>query len=138
MPAIPITTPPPPANPTPNPLPPLLQTPSGLALLELQGMLNSTLEISPDENLPVGRLEFPLYDAAASAKDDTAWQKRVHLYVGRNQRLTGEVKKLPLPVALLRRVDGAEGMGELEVREIVYWKVIFGSRPEPVGSVQTV
>lgn len=58
--------------------------------------------------------------------------KRVHLYVGLHQRLTGEVKRLPRAVAVIRkRDDGAED--ELEVVELVYWKVLFSSRPEPVG-----
>ncbi len=62
--------------------------------------------------------------------------KRVHLYVGQHQRLTGEVKKLPNPVAIIRKRDGggASAVGdELEIAEIVHFKVIFSSRPEPVG-----
>ena len=63
--------------------------------------------------------------------------KRVHLYVGRHQRLTGEVKKLPNPVAVMRKRDSREATSEgneLEIAEIVYFKIIFSSRPEPVGS----
>ncbi len=63
--------------------------------------------------------------------------KRVHLYVGQHQRLTGEVKKLPNPVAIIRKRDGGEASAagdELEIAEIVYFKVIFSSRPEPVGA----
>lgn len=135
MPAIPITTTPPSPQNTTNPLPPLLHTPSGLALLEIQGTLNSTLQTEPGTNLPVGKLDFPLYSTQNA--EDAAWQKRVHLYVGNNQRLTGEVKKLPKPMALLRRkVPAGEGEA-LEVAEIVYWKVIFGHRPEPVGTTST-
>lgn len=66
--------------------------------------------------------------------------KRVHLYVGRHQRLTGEVKKLPSPLALIRRKnltedvsDPASATEELEIAEIVYYKLLFSSRPEPVG-----
>ena len=66
--------------------------------------------------------------------------KRVHLYVGQHQRLTGEAKKLPNPVAVIRKRDSREaspegkGKGkELEIAEIVYFKLIFSSRPEPVG-----
>lgn len=62
----------------------------------------------------------------------------MHLYVGLHQRLTGEVKKLPQAVALVRKREGqgdGEGIGEeLEIVEIVYWKVMFSARPEPVGS----
>lgn len=138
MPAVPITMP---ANGTnssePNPLPNILQTPSGLAILEIQGTVNSTLQTEPGSNLPLGKLDFPLYNANAPAGDN-AWQKRVHLYVGKHQRLTGEVKKLPQPVAVLRKVPGESADGQaLEVAEIIYHKVLFASRPEPVGTTST-
>jgi chromosome transmission fidelity protein 8 len=69
--------------------------------------------------------------------------KRVWMYVGEHQRLAGEVKRLPRAVAVLRRRgaggggggegDGEEEAEELEVVEVVKWKVVFSSRPEPVG-----
>lgn len=60
--------------------------------------------------------------------------KTAHLYVGKYQRLTGEVKKLANPVAVIRKRDEGETNGEeLEIVEIVYWKVVFSGRPEPVG-----
>jgi chromosome transmission fidelity protein 8 len=138
MPSVPISMPAK-ANATndTNPLPNILQTPAGLAILEIQGSLNSTLHTEPGANLPVGKLDFPLYDAKAPASD-TAWQKRVHLYVGKHQRLTGEVKKLPQAVAVLRKVPGDSAEGQaLEVAEIIYYKVLFASRPEPVGTTST-
>ncbi|AEO61717.1 hypothetical protein MYCTH_2312176 [Thermothelomyces thermophilus ATCC 42464] len=147
-----------------SPLPPLLQTPSGLALLELQGTIN--LPPLPPETaqdpasattpaIPIGRLHFPDYDGSA---DSTAWTNRVWMYVGEHQRLQGQVKKLPRAVAVLRKrrggrsglgtggpgPDEGEGAGrraeteagteELEVVDIVKWKIVFSSRPEPVGS----
>ena len=55
--------------------------------------------------------------------------------------MTGEVRKLGRPIAVVgRRGEGMiergemEGGEELEVVEIVYWKIVFSSRPEPVGS----
>ena len=63
--------------------------------------------------------------------------KKVHLYVGQHQRLTGEVKKLPNPVAVIRKRNSGEIIAEgdeLEIAEIVYFKVLFSSRPEPVGT----
>ncbi|KAK4250076.1 Ctf8-domain-containing protein [Corynascus novoguineensis] len=148
-----------------NPLPPLLQTPSGLALLELQGTINlppfppDTAPTSPAfgaaakassspssalPTIPIGRLHFPDYDGSTSG-DSTVWTKRVWMYVGEHQRLHGEVKKLPRAIAVLRRRRGALKLGddrdqegtsteELEVVEIVKWKVVFSSRPEPVGA----
>ena len=73
--------------------------------------------------------------------------KKVYLYIGKHQRLTGEVKKLPKAMAVIRKreVEGgqgaeeeAEGAGgeELEIAEIVKWKILFAGRPEPVGGEQ--
>lgn len=69
--------------------------------------------------------------------DDTKWMKRVYLYVGRYQRMTGEVKKLPRPIAVLQKYQGNEDgdAEELEVVEIVRYKIFFKSRPEPVNDV---
>ena len=147
MPTIPIHTHPSIQCPTtsPSPLPQLLQTPSGLALLELQGTINMP---DPDPSstedfvTPIGRLVFPDYNPTLGLEDKT-WMKRVHLYVGKHQRLTGEVKKLTHPTALIRRRGGdakleqeeaVEGQEDLEILEVVRWKVVFSNRPEPVGS----
>ena len=121
-------------------LPQLLQTPSGLAILEIQGTVN-TPAISPTDSSAIGKLVFPQYDASKSAHD-TSWHKRVYLYVGKHQRLTGEVKKLAKPLAVIRRrqvSNGAEDAltsdnDQLEIAEIVYYKLLFAHRPEPVGS----
>ena len=58
----------------------------------------------------------------------------MHLYVGKHQRLTGEVKKLAKPLAVVGKREGlVEVVEELEIREVVRWKVLFSTRPEPVG-----
>lgn len=141
-----------------NPLPTLLQTPSGLALLELQGTINlppasETSRTTPDSinRVPIGRLHFPDYHPSTTAPGDTSWMKRAWLYVGEHQRLQGEVKKLPKALGVLRRragagaqgqgVQGRDGKeegegakeGELEVVEVVKYKIVFSQRPEPVG-----
>lgn len=86
---------------------------------------------------PIGRLVFPNY-----RKDDpptnTTWMKTAHLYVGRYQRLTGDVRKLVNPLAVIRRRRGMDvkeenGVEELEIVELIYHKIVFSSRPEPVG-----
>lgn len=63
--------------------------------------------------------------------------KTKHPYVGRHQRLTGEVKKLAKPLVVMRRRAGAryaEEVGEgLEIVDVVYYKILFSIRPEPVG-----
>jgi chromosome transmission fidelity protein 8 len=143
-----------------NPLPQLLQTPSGLAMLELQGTINlpeqndghiiaSTEDHdgSISQESPIGRLIFP--DYSPQDPTSTAWMKRIYLYVGKHQRLTGEVKKLPKAIAVVRkRTEGLThqrsvdaGVGEreevpdeLEIVEIVKYKLLFSTRPEPVGT----
>ncbi|KAI2625295.1 hypothetical protein GGS26DRAFT_592982 [Hypomontagnella submonticulosa] len=134
-----------------NPLPQLIQTPSGLAILELQGTINvpETHENAEDnsQELAIGRLVFPDYHPDTQDPSSTLWMKRVHLYVGEHQRLTGEVKKLPKAMAVIKRrtksgedIDMAEGQSssstaeELEVVEIVKYKLVFSQRPEPVGT----
>ncbi|KAI1492851.1 putative sister chromatid cohesion protein Ctf8 [Biscogniauxia mediterranea] len=138
--------------PTNNPLPQLIQTPSGLAILELQGTINlpqvdeSGGEINSQE-LDIGRITFPDYHPETQDPSSTAWMKRIHLYVGQHQRLTGEVKKLPRALAIVRKRSHSEedvdmtGTGseaskeDLEVVEIIKYKLMFGQRPEPVGGI---
>jgi chromosome transmission fidelity protein 8 len=136
-----------------NPLPSLLHTPTGLALLELQGDIRFP-PTPASSTTHIGKLVFPLYKPEIHGAEDTKWMKRVWFYVGGNQRLAGEVKKLQKPIAVVgrreagevegthggdARMEGVEGDSEegdtedLEVVEIVRWKVVFSSRPEPVG-----
>lgn len=137
-----------------NPLPQLLQTPSGLALLELQGTINlpeaegangdggSDQQQQQQAPIAIGRIDFPDYrpDSITFDPASTAWMRRVYMYVGQHQRLTGEVKKLPRAVGVVRRREqqqqqgGGGGGEELEVVEIVKYKIVFSSRPEPVGT----
>lgn len=132
----------------PNPLPKLLHTPAGLAIIELQGTINLPYHSDADaiategrpRETPIGRLVFPDY---VEGTEGQAWMKRVYLYVGKHQRLTGEVKKLPRALAVIRRRTegvetdvGEDGEGEeLEIVEIVKFKILFATRPEPVGAL---
>ncbi|KAE9376101.1 hypothetical protein N431DRAFT_279024, partial [Stipitochalara longipes BDJ] len=141
-----------------NPLPHVIQTKAGLALLEMQGTINlpghgdeaamSTGDVGGEGEekvmeTPVGRLVFPDYEGVEGGDK---WMKRVYMYVGKHQRLTGEVKKLPNAIAVIRkrkREDGNQREGEegedgepeeLEVVEIIKYKILFSIRPEPVGT----
>ncbi|PHH83325.1 hypothetical protein CDD82_2077 [Ophiocordyceps australis] len=128
----------------PSSLPSLLQTPSGLALVELQGEFNMPKDANGDvvSAAEIGTLHFPDY-APDNNSDDSAWMDRVHLYIGKHQRLTGQVKKLPRAIAVVRRrqngsYESSGGMVEeqgdnIEVVEIVKYKLAFASRPEPVA-----
>ncbi|CCC07427.1 hypothetical protein SMACR_02433 [Sordaria macrospora] len=129
-------------TPATNPLPTLIQTPSGLALLELQGTLNirdfdpSTASPGTISPIPVGRIDFPDYQPNRLTFDpnDKKWMKRVYMYIGEHQRLHGEVKALPKAVGVVRKrrhLDDEE-KEELEVVEIIRYKLVFASRPEPV------
>jgi chromosome transmission fidelity protein 8 len=140
----------------PNPFPPLLQTPYGLALLEIQGTLHtssSSSEVTSPPSLEhgshtgvIGRILFPHYNPSLVDEEHPSWMKQVYLYVGRHQRLTGEVKKLGKPVAVLRKrvsmeragemmdIDGSRETGEeLDILEVIRFKISFAGRPEPVG-----
>ncbi|KAK7752386.1 hypothetical protein SLS62_005724 [Diatrype stigma] len=135
---------------TDNPLPQLVHTPTGLAVLELQGTINLP-QTDPEEQgsspeISIGRISFPNYQPETQDPSSTSWMKRVHLYVGQHQRLTGEVKKLPKALAIVRKraQDGEDTSmadesaestkDDLEVVEIVKYKLVFSNRPEPVGS----
>lgn len=76
--------------------------------------------------------------------------KRVYFYIGENQRMTGECKRLPKPIAVVRKrgadeegggrdvdMEGGEGGAQeaLEIVEVVRWKIVFSARPEPVSDV---
>ncbi|KAI3317484.1 hypothetical protein HD806DRAFT_366930 [Xylariaceae sp. AK1471] len=141
--------------PSHNPLPQLIQTPSGLAILELQGTINlPQLDESSagrdDHELQIGRITFPDYHPETQDASSTAWMKQIHLYVGQHQRLTGEIKKLPRPIAIIRKrprsgldvemTDSSPGSTkeDLEIVEIVKYKLMFSHRPEPVGTVASV
>jgi chromosome transmission fidelity protein 8 len=118
-----------------NPLPQLLHTPSGLAIVEIQGTIHTPDASNADDDasqLPdtkIGNLEFPNYNE--NNPEDTAWMKLAYLYVGKNQRMTGQVKKLPKAIAILQRKE--IGADDLQITEIIKYKIVFSQRPEPVG-----
>jgi chromosome transmission fidelity protein 8 len=83
---------------------------------------------------PIGRLEFP--ESVMTGQWDG---KSVWAYIGEHQRMRGEVKKLKTPLGVLRRKtvgnppsEGVEGE-ELEIVEIIKYKILFSERPEPVS-----
>ena len=126
-----------------SPLPALLRTPGGLALLDLQGTINHPKQPNGEPligDFSFGRLEFPEYDPD-SVVGGTAWMKRVFLYVGEYQRLNGEVKKLAKPFAIVGKKKKQQQQqatageeDELEVVDIIKYKLLFSGRPEPVGT----
>ncbi|XP_014550361.1 hypothetical protein COCVIDRAFT_115667 [Bipolaris victoriae FI3] len=158
MPSIPIQIAPSPPTPAPteNPLPHILHTPSGLALLEIQGTVHFPAPTdSSQPSTQIGKLVFPHYNPDINDPSDTKWMKRVYMYIGKGQRMTGECKKLANPIAVLRKkvsedgeedvdMGGMAGEGEgvkeeeLEIVEVVRYKVVFSARPEPITGVTEV
>lgn len=80
----------------------------------------------------------------------------VLLFVGRWQKMRGEVRELGRPLGVLRSMEvgregkagggdgdgGNEGVGVqgegvqgegVEIVDVIRWKVVFSTRPEPVG-----
>ncbi|KAF2848865.1 hypothetical protein T440DRAFT_149032 [Plenodomus tracheiphilus IPT5] len=146
---------------TSNPLPSLLHTPTGLALLEIQGTVHYP---PPTTTSPlttqIGKLVFPLYNPTTNDASDTKWMKRVYMYIGKGQRMTGECRKLGRPIGVVRKCsrvggdvrmregddddggnDGDGGVGEreikeeLEIVEVVRYKIVFSARPEPISGI---
>jgi chromosome transmission fidelity protein 8 len=102
-------------------------------MIELQGSLTTS---TPNLTTPIhlGHLVFPdppPSSASASAREG----QRVHLFIGDHQRMTGEMKPLARPVAVVRRRGGAPDAEDLEIAEVVYYKILFAHRPEPVGAL---
>ncbi|KAK9469424.1 chromosome transmission fidelity protein 8 [Lipomyces arxii] len=108
-------------------LPTLLQTSSGLALVEIQGTLH--LSLPEDGQLSkIGRLTM----------DD----KVVWLWVGDHQRMEGKIVDLIPPFGVLQRVQdradkthsehSSPNSGNVEIVEIIRKKVVFKIRPEPI------
>jgi chromosome transmission fidelity protein 8 len=142
-----------PPSSTPFQLPQLLQTPLGIAIVEIQGTINIPTVVPGSTSTRVGKLVFPDYDAERDGANEGSWMKKVWFYVG-YQRMLGEVKRLNKPLGIVGRrglmgkwdndamdVDQSDetasvktsDVEELEIFEIVKWKILFSSRPEPVG-----
>ncbi|PHH50037.1 hypothetical protein CFIMG_006404RA [Ceratocystis fimbriata CBS 114723] len=129
-----------------NPLPTTIQTPSGLAIIELQGTITHTDELSAKlhdeqdvtDTLDIGHITFPNYNPSIHEEGSMAWMKTVYMFVGGHQRLQGEVKKLPQPVAIVRKRrfsnDSPQTEEVLDIVEIIKYKIVFPHRPEPVSS----
>jgi chromosome transmission fidelity protein 8 len=127
-------------------------------MIELQGKIvldNDDSETAADSSsvFNVGHFVFPPPDDVADSDSLDEWDgRRVFLFVGKHQRLTGEVKKLTKPLAVIRRrgdaepspvvaLDGPEKSSgvaaspsqDLEIVEIITQKIMFAHRPEPIG-----
>ena len=131
----------------------LLRTPGGLAIVELQGTIHFPMPTTDTNEagngreqssaVEIGRLVFPHFSSSPPHQTGDQWMKGVYFYIGKHQRMTGEVKKLSKPLAVLRRSfapmagkpeDDTSNSEALEIIDIVRYKILFASRPEPVGN----
>lgn len=107
-----------------NPLPQLIQTPSGLALLELQGTFETSS--SDDHDDPAYDTEHgtehgaehgaEIEDLGVLSYDPEDPESKLELLVGEHQRLTGSIQKLARPLAVLQKID-AEELQQLKQQE---------------------
>lgn len=125
------------------PLPQLIRTPSGLALIEIQGTINTTnhagslkSDAAKPPSINLGRLAFP-----EGISTNEARGPKVTLFIGKHQKLAGEIRKLPKPLAIIRKsqeqsmeLNGKTNNGsELKIIEVVKYKIVFSQRPEPIS-----
>lgn len=153
-------------------LPKVLQTPSGLALLDLQGIIN----IGKHKLTSSGGFELESAEEIENQEDDARESlamshvgdfdfsdvenggSEVVLKIGKFQRLRGKITKLKMPLAVLRmdppkdaaapgeEVPGSQRTDDLRheiandrnagvevpIVDIIYHKIVFSTRPEPI------
>ena len=139
--------------------PNLITTPYGLALLEIQGELNlphTKPDIPLDQLLPLDQEKMKnfvtvddIYDAVkfGHLQFDSKDQLKVTLFIGKSQRLIGNVVKLDIPLGVLnipvnKEVSSGDGDVEMDIDrevnqniqmiDIVRAKMIFKQRPLPI------
>ncbi|KAK9358115.1 putative sister chromatid cohesion protein Ctf8 [Lipomyces starkeyi] len=108
--------------------PQVLRTPTGLALIEIQGTLHTTQPSSDSTPSELGKLTFD---------GKTTW-----LWIGDHQRMEGSIVDLNPPFGVLRRVtrkqsemeeeNGSPDGTAVEIVEVIRKKILFTSRPEPI------
>ncbi|ANB12471.1 Chromosome transmission fidelity protein 8 [Sugiyamaella lignohabitans] len=143
-------------------IPEVLRTPSGLALVEIQGTVHigsnaltdsglnlntkeSSLSFDGDGDLDMNQLpresgnsfrtDLNLLGKFTFSEDS----KDVVLIMGNYQRLRGKIVALKKPVAVLKMLNretsatpSSSNSIDIPVVEIIRHKVLFDSRPEPV------
>ncbi|EMG46409.1 CTF8 Chromosome transmission fidelity protein 8 [Candida maltosa Xu316] len=127
-----------------SPSPNLFFTPYGLTLLEIQGELNLPTEYpkgTPQTNEDHEYLSnFITVDDIHHAVKfgnlvfDEKDESKVTLFIGKSQRLLGDIVKLNTPLAVLRVPVNRHDEGEEDVKlvDIVKAKLIFKQRPLPI------
>ncbi|KAG5366902.1 hypothetical protein CJU89_1351 [Yarrowia sp. B02] len=98
-------------------VPEMIQTPSGMAIVEIQGEVVSKAHLE-EGSRRVGTIEFA--------------GKSAIMIIDGKQRMRGSIKKLDKPLGLLKM--DPERRHQVDLIEIVTHKVSFTDIPEPVGA----
>lgn len=125
--------------------PPIIETPSGIALLEIQGTINindRALTAGSVSDLSNGLDNFNPYLRRKIGKIDFSNHENgeIVMEVDEHQRLRGKITKLKQPLGLLKlnkdddNTVGNDENAEIEIPivEIITHKVVFATRPEPL------
>ena len=130
-------------------LPQLLQTPSGLILIEIQGTLhigNQTLVSSGGfglNNLNENKCKAELIHFLGKFDFSELENKNISLTIDEHQSLHGQFVKLKKPLAILRIDHLIDPHQEIRTKcdhdpinvpllDVIEFKVVFTSRPEPI------
>lgn len=131
-------------------IPQTLQTPSGLALLDIQGNIRignkaltgkGGLGLESQNGEPEDYISILEYVGEFDFSDVLAGGSEVLLRVGKSQLMKGKLEKLKKPVAVLRiasdeQITTEDEVKEIDVVEIVYYKLAFTTMPEHVVSTK--
>lgn len=112
-----------------------ISTPYGLAIIEIQGELNVPVGMPPDHASEEYKANFTKVNDEFSAvkfgqlEFDEKDKTRAVLYIGKSQRLLGNIVSLSTPLGVLR-IDSSKK--DVKMVDIIYKKIIFKERPLPI------
>lgn len=111
-------------------LPKTLTTPFGLALVEIQGSIQVGDSPLVASNLTLDQANLDLGHCTLGDIEFSGSSGEATLLVGKHQLLRGKIVKLPSPLAVLK-IEPSQST-EIPVLGVVYYKLLFNNRPEPV------
>ncbi|ODV95680.1 hypothetical protein PACTADRAFT_50368 [Pachysolen tannophilus NRRL Y-2460] len=118
----------------------LIDTPGGLAILEIQGVLNLPTKLnSTHQLLDDTAIDSDLVRQAIKFGDlQLEDNNKATLYIGKSQRLVGTVESIDPPLGVLKFSNHVENdenknsSSKIEMIEIVDKKIVFRTRPLPI------
>lgn len=103
-----------------------IETPLGRMIVEIQGSLELPSEIDRDSEL---YKSVDGHDTIHFGNLSIEDNNKAILFVGKKQRLLGKVVKLNPPLGLLKFNDNGSNV---ELLDVIEYKVIFSDRPLPI------